>query len=61
MLQIPVQAPKAKEPNNAQVAANLETKSNAKRDLKGLDQSVLQSFRKSVFGRESLKSNARSN
>jgi len=55
MLQIPVKAPKAVNNNNAQIANNAETKSNAGRDRSGQNTSVLQLFKKSVFGRESNK------
>jgi len=55
MLQIPVKASKAVNNNNAQIANNAETKSNAGRDRSGQNTSVLQLFKKSVFGRESNK------
>jgi len=49
MLKLPVSAPKS--PN-----VNGETKSNVSRDASGFNRSVLQSYKKYVFGRESLKS-----
>ncbi len=61
MLQIPVQAPKPANNNNTVAANNAETKSNAGRDPSGLNRSVLQVFKKSVYGRESLKLYQRSN
>ena len=48
MLQIPVQNAKA---NQASTALNPDTKSNVSRDPSGLNRSVLQIFKKNVFGR----------
>ena len=61
MLQIRIQASKTPTNNNPPAANNFETKSNAGRDPSGLNRSALQIFKKSVFGRESLKLYQRSN
>ncbi len=48
MLQIPGPNPKV---NPAATSGNVETKSNVSRDPSGLNRSVLQIFKKNVFGR----------